>query len=156
MSSNIVTSLKPDEVFVFGSNASGFHGAGAAAFAMFGKAGANWRTDYVPETNGLYLNEVPDGTKGAYAIKGVASGFQTGLFGSSYAIQTVTRPGFKRSVSLKEIKSQLSNLYNMASCKTDLVFLLTSIGSGFAGYSTVEIAGLYAELGLMPTNIKRI
>ena len=29
-----ITSLQPDEVFVFGSNAQGHHGSGAAAFAM--------------------------------------------------------------------------------------------------------------------------
>jgi hypothetical protein len=30
---NIITSLKPNEVFVFGSNLAGIHGAGAALFA---------------------------------------------------------------------------------------------------------------------------
>ncbi len=36
-----ITKLKPDEVFVFGSNLGGKHGAGAAAFA-YRKFGARW------------------------------------------------------------------------------------------------------------------
>ena len=35
-----ITSLKPNEVFVFGSNLSGFHGAGAARTAM------QWGAEY--------------------------------------------------------------------------------------------------------------
>jgi hypothetical protein len=37
----VITELKPGEVFVFGSNASGMHGAGAARTA-FEKFGAAW------------------------------------------------------------------------------------------------------------------
>ena len=36
-----ITELKPNEIFVFGSNINGFHGGGAAAVA-FRKFGAEW------------------------------------------------------------------------------------------------------------------
>ena len=38
---SLVVSLKPDEVFVFGSNLDGFHGGGAAR-AAYNKFGAIW------------------------------------------------------------------------------------------------------------------
>ena len=38
---SLVVSLKPDEVFVFGSNLAGFHGGGAAR-AAYNKFGAVW------------------------------------------------------------------------------------------------------------------
>lgn len=38
---DLVTSLAPDEVFVFGSNLGGFHGGGAAR-AAYNKFGAIW------------------------------------------------------------------------------------------------------------------
>ena len=38
---NFITELKPNEVFVFGSNLSGFHGGGAALVALE-KFGAVW------------------------------------------------------------------------------------------------------------------
>ena len=38
---SLVVSLKPDEVFVFGSNLDGFHGGGAA-LAAYNKFGAIW------------------------------------------------------------------------------------------------------------------
>ena len=38
---SLVVSLKPDEVFVFGSNLEGFHGGGAAR-AAYNKFGAIW------------------------------------------------------------------------------------------------------------------
>lgn len=40
-SDDIITELKPNEIFVFGSNLSGHHGAGAAKIAM-NKWGAKW------------------------------------------------------------------------------------------------------------------
>ncbi len=38
---DFIQSLKPDEVFVFGSNLAGFHGGGAARAAL-NKFGADW------------------------------------------------------------------------------------------------------------------
>lgn len=41
ISDDTITELKPNEIFVFGSNLSGHHGAGAAKIAM-NKWGAKW------------------------------------------------------------------------------------------------------------------
>jgi hypothetical protein len=40
-----VASLEADEVFVFGSNRDGFHGAGSAGLACRGDASNSWRSD---------------------------------------------------------------------------------------------------------------
>jgi len=39
-----ITTLASNEVFVFDSNESGFHGAGAAGFAFSGTCANDWRT----------------------------------------------------------------------------------------------------------------
>ena len=43
---NIISTLKEDEVFVFGSNLRGFHGGGAASVAMR-KFGGWWCTGHI-------------------------------------------------------------------------------------------------------------
>jgi len=51
----LITTLGNNQVFVFGSNANGFHGAGAAGWAMLHVAGNSWRTARLP--NGLTLQQ---------------------------------------------------------------------------------------------------
>ena len=41
----LITELKSNEVFIFGSNKNGFHGAGSAGYAQRGDSKNNWRTD---------------------------------------------------------------------------------------------------------------
>jgi hypothetical protein len=107
--------------------------------------GNKWRTTPVPGTE-LTLDKVPNGTKGYWAVKGIACGFQIGLHGKSYAVQTVTRPGAKCSVSLAVIKEQLINLWGFARYRPDLEFLMTPIGTGYSGYSLAEMAGILQEV----------
>ncbi len=75
-----VTNLADNQVFVFGSNYSGFHGAGSAAWASFGQV-ASWKS--------MKYDQYPDGTKFHWNIKGIGEGFQIGLNGKSYALPTV-------------------------------------------------------------------
>jgi hypothetical protein len=98
--------LSNDEVFVFGSNLSGFHGGGAAAVA-FRKFGAKWG-------------------------KGV------GHFGQSYGIPTMQG-------GVDTIRPYVDEFIVYAKRHPELVFLVTKIGCGIAGFTCEEIATLFAE-----------
>lgn len=133
-----VTDLGPDEVFVFGSNEGGFHGAGAAGLACRGTATNNWRQD----DWFLAAMKAPPGDErrvGRWATFGVARGYQVGTGGRSYAIATVTRPGARRSITRRDIYYQLVELWAFAEAHPELTFLVTPLGEGYAGYTRAEM-----------------
>lgn len=130
-----ITKLEPNEVFVFGSNLSGFHGAGSAGYATFGVFGNVWRSyDY---------GNIPNGTKGLWNVKGIAEGYQEGTIGKSYAIPTVTRPGAKRSVPLFTIKKSIDKFYNFAIENPNLNFKIAFGGSQYNGYTLEELGRIW-------------
>jgi len=143
-----IISLESNQVFVFGSNANGFHGSGAAGFA-FGTT--NWRTDKRFQKAMNAPEGHPDRI-GRWAIYGQGRGYQEGSHGRSYAIETIRRPGLKRSTPLKEIKEQIIELFEFANEHPNLEFLVTPIGVGFAGYSEEEIIFLFTNLEI-PDNV---
>lgn len=150
-SENIVA-LKENEVFVFGSNSTGFHGAGASGYAFRNNADMNWRGD---EFFKRAMNS-PVGSIhriGKWAIYGVARGFQAGKEGKSYAIETIRKPGLKRSTPLVEISHQIEDLYRFATKNPNLVFLVTAIGCNLAGYTVLEIKDIFQRLENIPENI---
>ena len=100
-----ITSLKPNEIFVFGSNLEGAHGGGAAltAFQKFG------------------------------AIMGQGVGLQ----GQSYGIPTMHG-------GPKEILPYVEEFIEFAKQHPELTFLVTRIGCGIAGFTTQEMAPLFA------------
>ena len=104
-----ITELKDNEVFVFGSNEAGIHGAGAAKLARekFGAEGGN--------------------------------GF--GLQGKSYAIPTKDYNII--TLDLIEIKDYVNSFLLFAKERMDLIFLVTEIGCGLAGYHPRDIALLF-------------
>lgn len=68
-SPDLITSLKPNEVFVYGANEAGIHGAGAAKQAMefgavWGKYGRSGQSYGIPTKNKrietLSINEIQD------------------------------------------------------------------------------------------------
>jgi hypothetical protein len=134
----MVRDLKDNEVFVFGTNGSGFHGAGAAGYAMLHVEGNKWRNTFVPGTNKL-ISEVPDHTKGYWAVKGISTGLMHGLYGKSYGIQTVTKPGSKRSIPLLSIRTQLVSLKDHIS-DHDYNYIVAPLAIGYGGYSRDEMA----------------
>jgi len=141
----MITTLQPNEVFVFGSNATGFHGAGAAGFACRGESKNTWRNDR------WFLEAItaPVGDParvGKWAVFGVAKGFQEGREGKSYAIVTVTKPGARQSVSRREIYYQLVELWKFAREHPELKFLVTPIGEGYAGWSRAEMGEVWSYL----------
>ncbi len=139
---NIITHLEKNEVFVFGSNSSGFHGAGFAGFACRGVRDFNWRKD------AWFLKAMrsPVGSfarKGKWAVYGISRGFQEGRYGCSYAIETIKKPGMKRSVSLEDIQNQIITFSKFAHSKKNIKFLVILIGSKLAGYSCEEIGDIF-------------
>lgn len=137
------TKLKENEVFVFGSNSAGFHGAGAAGYAFRGTAENTWRKD---EKFKKAMRGDRDYIVGKWAIFGYSHGFQQGASGKSYAICTIKRPGQPRSVPLSEIESQLNKLFQFAIDNSDLVFYVTPIGEGFAGYTQEEMREVWRRV----------
>ncbi len=106
ISSNYITQLAPNEVFVFGSNLQGMHGGGAARLA-YREFGAEW-------------------------------GQGVGLFGQSYAIPTMQG-------GVETIKPYVDDFIEFAKKHSELVFLVTEIGCGIAGFTTQEIAPLFSR-----------
>lgn len=130
--------LRSDEVFVFGSNTRGFHGAGAAGFACRGDALNTWRRD----AWFLRAMKSPVGSPervGKWAVFGVGRGFQRGREGMSYAIETVKRPGARRSTTPLEIYDQLVELWAFARAHPEWTFLVTPLGEGYSGYTRTEM-----------------
>lgn len=134
----LITKLAPNEVFIFGSNFSGFHCAGAAGYACRGTSSNTWRSDpWV--TKAL---QTPIGSPervGKWAELGKARGWMRGHEGMSYAIQTIERPGQKRSTPLGEIKKQLIELVVFCRLHDEWSFLFTEIGTAYAGWTPQEM-----------------
>ncbi len=137
--SKIITHLSDNEVFVYGSNSTGFSCSGSAGAACRGdKANTNWRTD--PWVQQAMRAEVgsPDRV-GPWAVFGVARGWSKGKIGMGYAIETIIAPGLKRSVPLWDIQVQIENLIDFCYENPKWTFLFTEIGAGLAGYTKDEM-----------------
>ena len=140
-----IRTLAPNEVFVFGSNPQGFHGAGAAGFASFGKSGNVWRNE------GYELH--PVGWLGRWNVKGQGEGFQRGREGASYALPTVSRAGQKRSLKPAEISAGIKRLYEFARQHPEMEFLVAQDAEvGLNGYSPGEMAKMF-RCEEIPANI---
>lgn len=140
-----ITEVAPNECFVFGSNADGFHGAGAAGQACRGDGRNTWRDD----AWFLAAQRAPVGSHarvGLWAVYGQARGFQQGREGCSYAIETIRRPGARRSTPLREIYHQVVDLVGFARTRADLIFVVTNIGERLAGYTTEELSVVWREV----------
>lgn len=149
----MISNLKPNEVFIFGSNSTGFHGAGAAGLACRGDSRNTWRTDQ------WFLKAMksavgsPDRI-GKWAVYGIPTGFQVGKEGMSYAIKTIEHPGKKRSTPLKEIQIQLWNMATFARVNSSMIFIMTPIGAGLAGYTNQEMNEVWESAQkFMPENV---
>lgn len=137
-----IQTLDDNEVFVFGSNETGFHGAGAAGLAFRGESRNTWRQDSMF----LEAMKAPVGSSkriGRWAVFGVARGHQIGHEGQSYAIQTIKRPGLKKSTTRREIYYQLLELSRFAENHPELTFLVTKIGCGLAGHTEEEMKEVF-------------
>lgn len=117
----VIESLLPHQIIVFGSNNQGRHGKGLALLCR----------------------------KKFGAIYGQAKGLQ----GQCYAIITKDLRIGKRSISLKEIKTQLEEFIIFATLNPDKEFLMTKIGTNHAGYTEQEISNIFSSLNF-PHNVR--
>ncbi len=101
-----ITQLKPNEIFVFGSNLAGAHGGGAARLA--------------------------------YERFGAVRGQGVGLQGQSYGIPTMHG-------GVDVIKPYVDEFIAFAKAHPEMKFFVTKIGCGIAGFTTEEIAPLFAD-----------
>jgi hypothetical protein len=127
-----------------------------AGYACRGTAENTWRTD--PWF--LTAMKSPVGSPariGKWAVYGVGRGWQQGREGMSYAIQTIEKPGLKRSTSLDEIIAQLGELFDFASDHPEWTFLMTPIGAGLSGWTADEMAWAFSRAihthGCLPGNV---
>ena len=90
-----------------------------------------------------------------YAVEnyGAIYGQPKGLQGNSYAIITKDLSKGMKSISLKEIKKQLLELFQFANINPNLEFYFTAIGTGLAGYTMKEIISLFIREDI-PLNIE--
>lgn len=140
-----ITSLENNEVFVFTSNDSGFHGGGSAGFASFGRAGNVWR-----EEN---YDKKPNGFLGRWNVKGKAEGIQQGTDGRSYAIPSVTKPGARRSKTPEQITKGINTFYKYAvSHPNDKFYVAQSAKPGYNGYQPEEMATMWGHMPI-PHNV---
>lgn len=101
----LITELKENEIFVFGSNIHGMHGGGAARIA--------------------------------YQKFGAEMGNGEGLQGQSYALPTME--------GLENTKKAVDNFITCAKAHKELIFLVTPVGCGIAGYTPEEIAPMFKD-----------
>ena len=99
-----ITSLKPNEIFVFGSNLAGMHGGGAARMA--------------------------------HMLFGAEMGVGVGRTGQCYAIPTM-QGGVETS------RPYVDECVEYAQQHPELLFRVTRIGCGIAGFTNEEIAPLF-------------
>lgn len=106
-----ITHLGLNQIFVFGSNLSGYHSKGAALTAM--KFGAIYRQ--------------------AYGLQGKTYGIPT----KSFSVRQV--------LTLAQINVYVNEFICFAALNYNMVFLVTEIGCGLAGYKPKDIAPLFKD-----------
>ena len=138
--SGFITTLADNEVFVFGANLQGFHGAGSAGYATFGESGNVWRKHG--------YDKLPDGTKGRWNVKG-RIGPMIGIEGKSYGLPTVTRCGAKRS-----LEPDFAPLFDCCRRNPQWTFYFAQEGKmGLNGWSPQEMASFMRRAGDLPPNL---
>ncbi len=127
-----VTSLKPNQIFVFGSNPLGINGnpskgTGGAALVAYNIAGV--------KQGEKMDNKLSDS-------------------GKAWGMTTVTSPGKKRSKTPQEITEGIKKLYEYAKQNPTKEFLVSDYSeSNLNGYTGQEMADMFNAAGPIPSNI---
>jgi hypothetical protein len=130
-----IKSLEPSHVFVFGSNPEGRHGLGAAKAAM--QFGAMYGIG-----RGLC------GQTYALVTKNLRAGYTERSKGITY------RRAGNRSVSLEQIRDNVTELYECANKHPDKQFIVVyqMTGRNLNGYKSTEVIDQFIQPSL-PTNV---
>lgn len=139
-----ITELKENEVFVIGTNETGFHGAGSASFAFRFNPSGNWRNDEF-FLKAMKSESMSNDRIGKWAIYGIAEGLMGGKLGKSYGIITIKKPGEKCSRSLVQIWKDIHNFLMFVKANPSYTFYLPEIGTNFAGWSVSDIASFFRD-----------
>lgn len=153
-----VTTLAENQVFVFGANDRGIHGAGTAGLAMWGR-----NADGTPAQRGeqWILEKAQEGQQGVWAVLGEHSKISKGVLGSSYGLVTVEgRLGGKSEksrISVDNLRANIAKLYETAMANPDKQFLVaysnnTNGKKNLNGYSPLELATIFDSLAI-PENV---
>jgi hypothetical protein len=142
-----ITTLQPNQVFVFGANTAGGHGGGTAGLAQRGTTSSNYTA-------------LPIGTKGKWSEYGVVDRLMQGTEGKSFGLVTkaanisgtTLQIGAKRSVPLSRIEQSINALIQAAKDNPNLEFLVTKFGTNMAGFTIEEMKSLLVNKTL-PDNI---
>jgi exodeoxyribonuclease-5 len=120
-----VTKLAPNQIFVFGSNPEGRHGAGAAKYARdnFG------------------------------AIYGQGEGLQGQSYGLPTKDLRVKTNNSLKSISPEQIISSIKKLYNLANSSYKEFLVSDYSGTNLNGYTGQEMADMFIAAGPIPDNI---
>jgi hypothetical protein len=121
-----VTSLQPNQIFVFGSNPEGRHGAGAAKYAKdnFG------------------------------AIYGQGEGLQGQSYALPTKDLRIKTNNSLRSISAEDITNNIKKLYEVAKENPTKEFLVSDYSeSNLNGYTGQEMADMFTAAGPIPSNI---
>lgn len=133
-----ITSLKPNQVFVFGSNPEGRHGAGAAKVAM--RFGAKYGIG-----RGL------QGQTYALITKNLKPYSKCRVSGFTYV------DAGERSLTLDQIRYNVKELYDVAKTRPELEFLVAythSVHPSLCGYDTETLIRECFLMGMdKPSNI---
>jgi len=131
-----VTKLTLNQIFVFGSNPEGRHGAGAAKDAkdLFGAKYGQGR--------GM------QGQSYALVTKNLKAGFVEPSTGITY------KKAGEKSVSKEQIIENIKELYSVAKENTNKEFLIPDYSkSNLNGYTGQEMADMFSAAGPIPNNI---
>ena len=83
---------------------------------------------------------------------GAEYGVGVGRTGNAYAIPT--KDEYLRVLPLEQIKPHIENFLSYVSQNPNLIFLLTPVGTGLAGYSVTQMSELFFPEGNpMPPNL---
>lgn len=148
-------SIEQNQCYVFGANATGFHGAGGAGNAFMGEKGNSWRTNSDFQLALKALNAMKSGAKynsadliGKYAVLGQVH-FMEGLLGYSYGIITTQDPGKQGFVDSTYLLRELKKMLECVNSKPNLTFVCSNFGlkrpMGFSWWSKDEMKNLWTQ-----------
>ena len=121
-----IVGIENRDVFVFGSNLSGIHGAGAALFA---------RKHY-----GAKL-----GVGFGYMLESAYNPAQKTQVVTGHCFAIPTKDFNIKTLPLEQIKLYVESFLAFAKANKNLTFKMTQIGCGLAGYDAADIAPMFAE-----------
>ena len=133
---------------------NGFIEADDDAVFVFGSNGASYNGNPLKGTGGAALSALQQGR--LEQNENMANTYSKNK--RSYGIQTVTKPGARKSLSSQEIINNITKFYEEASNNPDQIYKVayTDVGSktSLNGYSGDEMIDMFIAAGPIPSNVQ--